>query len=102
MVAIPHSGLLAQVILLRLPSGHSGSFLTLSNADRASLPSPRLLVVGTGVCGASPLGELPSGSKSMGFIYLFFLPVILSSVLPRLARDSAVRVFPGVWKLLSF
>ena len=24
------------------------------------------------------------------------------SVVPRLATDSAVRVFPGVWKLLSF
>ena len=35
-------------------------------------------------------------------IYLFFLPVMLPSVAPRLATDSAVRVFPGVWKLLSF
>ena len=35
-------------------------------------------------------------------IYLFFLPVMLPSVVPRLATDSAVRVFPGVWKLLSF
>ena len=35
-------------------------------------------------------------------IYLFFLPVMLPSVLPRLATDSTVRVFPGVWKLLSF
>ena len=35
-------------------------------------------------------------------VYLFFLPVMLPSVLPRLCTDSAVRVFPGVWKLLSF
>ena len=35
-------------------------------------------------------------------IYLFFLPVMLPSVLPRLTTDSAVRVFPGVWKLLFF
>ena len=35
-------------------------------------------------------------------IYLFFLPIMLPSLLPRLATDSAVRVFPGVWKLLSF
>ena len=35
-------------------------------------------------------------------IYLFFLPVMLPSVVPRLALDLAVRVFPGVWKLLSF
>ena len=35
-------------------------------------------------------------------VYLFFLPVMLPSALPRLATDSAVRVFPGVWKLLFF
>ena len=34
-------------------------------------------------------------------IYLFILSVMLPSVVPRLATDSAVRVFPGVWKLLS-
>ena len=27
---------------------------------------------------------------------------MLPSVVPRLSTDSAVRVFPGVWKLLSF
>ena len=27
---------------------------------------------------------------------------MLPSVVPRLITDSAVRVFPGVWKLLSF
>ena len=27
---------------------------------------------------------------------------MLPSVLPRLTNDLAVRVFPGVWKLLSF
>ena len=27
---------------------------------------------------------------------------MLPSVVPRLATDSALRVFPGVWKLLSF
>ena len=35
-------------------------------------------------------------------IYLFFLSVMLPSEVPRLATDSPVRVFPGVWKLLSF
>ena len=41
--------------------------------------------------------------KRWGLImYLFFLPVMLPSVLPRLTTDLAVRVFPGVWKLLSF
>ena len=33
---------------------------------------------------------------------LFFLPVMLTSVLPKLGTDSAMRRFPGVWKLLSF
>ena len=33
-------------------------------------------------------------------VHLFFLPVMLPSVLPRLGTDSAVRRFPGVWKLL--
>ena len=62
MVAIPQSGLLAQVSSLRLPSGHSDLILILSNAACASLPSPRLLVVDAGVCAASPLRELPLGS----------------------------------------
>ena len=35
-------------------------------------------------------------------IYLSFLPVMLPSKVPRLTTDSAVRVFPGFWKLLSF
>ena len=35
-------------------------------------------------------------------IYLFFLPIMLPSVLPRLGTDLPMRVFPGVWKLLSF
>ena len=48
MIAIPQSGLLAQVSSLRLPSGHSGPVLTLSNAARTSLPSPGLLVADTG------------------------------------------------------
>ena len=101
-VAIQGSGLLFQVNSLRLPSGHAGPVLILSNAAHASLPSPRLLVAGAGVCAASPLGELPLGTQSVGFNYLFFLPVMLPSVVPRLATDSAVRMFPGVWKLLSF
>ena len=35
-------------------------------------------------------------------IYLFFLPFMLPSVVPRLITDLAVKVFPGVLKLLSF
>ena len=36
----------------------------------------------------------------MGFNYLFFLLVMLPSEVPRLATDSAARVFPGIWKPL--
>ena len=103
MVAIPQSGLLAQVSSLRLPSGHSGPVLTLSNAARASLPSPHLLLV----MQASAL-LLCWGSYHWArnlwvlIIYLFFLLVMLPSVVPRLATDTTVRVFPGVWKPLFF
>ena len=74
MVAIPQSGLLAQVSSLRLPPGNSCPVLTLSTAARASLPSPHLLAAGAGVCATSLLGELPLGSKSVGFNYLFIFP----------------------------
>ena len=74
VVAIPQSGLLAQVSSLRLPSGHSGPVLTLSNAARTSLPSPCLLVTNAGICAASLLGELPLGTYSVGFNYLFIFP----------------------------
>ena len=62
VVAIAQSDLLAQVSSLRLPTGHSGLVLTLSNAAGASLPSPHLLVAGAGIYAASPLGELPLGT----------------------------------------
>ena len=55
-VAILQSGLLSQVSSLRLPSGHSGLVLTLSNAAGTSLPSPHLLVVDAGIWAASPQG----------------------------------------------
>ena len=74
VVVTPQSALLDQVSSLRLPLGHSGQILTLSNAAHASLPSPRLLVASVGICSASPLGELLLGSKSVGFTYLFIFP----------------------------
>ena len=74
IVVISQSGLLAQVNSLRLPSGHSGPVLTLSNAAHTSLPSPRLLVADAGVCAVSLLGELLLGTSSVGFNYLFIFP----------------------------
>ena len=103
MVAIPQSGLLAQVSSLRLPSGHSGPVLTLSNAARTSLPNPHLLVADAGISLLLLWGRYHwARNLWVLIIYLFFLPVMLPSVVPRLAIDLAVRVFPGVWKLLSF
>ena len=56
-----------------------------------------------GVCAAFPLEELLLGLSSVGFNYfLFFLPVMLPYVLPKLATDSAARMFPGVWNPLFF
>ena len=101
VVAIPQSRLLAQVRFLRLPSGHSGPVLTLYNAARTSLPSSRLLVAGAGVCIASHWGSYNwTCNLWVLIIYLFFFPVMLSSVVPSLATDLTVRVFPRVWKLL--
>ena len=101
MVAIPQSGLLAQVSFLRLPSGHSGLVLTLSIAARASLPTPRLLVVQASallLCWGSY-----RWARNLWVLIIYFSSwFMLPSVVPRLAADSAVRVFPGVWKLLSF
>ena len=85
----------------QIPSGHSGLVLTLSNAARPPCPAP--------TCywriQASALllhWKLPLGTQSVGFNYLFFLLVMLPSVVPRLATDLAVRVFPGVLKPLFF
>ena len=56
-----------------------------------------------GVCAASLLGDYRRAPNLWVLIvYLFFLPVMLPSVLPRLGTDPAVRMFPGVWKLLSY
>ena len=106
VVAIPQSGLLAQVSLPRPHSGHSGcsgQIPTLSNGARASLPSPHFPVWVQASVLLLHWGSHRWAHNLWGLIiYLFFLPVMLPSVLPRLATDSAVRVFPGVWKLLSF
>ena len=46
--------------------------------------------------------ELLLGTSSVGFIYLFFLPVVLPTEIPKLPTDLPMRGFPGVWKLLLF
>ena len=64
MVAIPQSGLLAQVSSLWLCVGRSSPILksTAARASHASLPSPHLLLANADICAASPLGELLLGS----------------------------------------
>ena len=101
-VAIPASGLLSQVSSFRLPFGHSGLVLTLSNAAHTSLPSACLLIADAGVCAAFPLG-VAIRHVICGFylfIYLFIFPPGYASEIPRFPTDPLVRVFPGVWKLL--
>ena len=65
------------------------------------LSSSCLLVVDAGICAASPLGShCWACNLWILIIYLFSLPAMSCSVLPRLATDLAARVFPGVWKPL--
>ena len=96
-LAIPQFKLLSRVSSLRLPSGHSGPVLTLSNAAGSSLFCPHLLVADVGVWGTFVLGAA-FGRLICGF-YLFFLPVRLLSEIRKLSPDPPVRGFPGVWKL---
>ena len=69
-----------------------------ARASRASLPCPHFPMADAGVCAAFPYCW--ACNLLVLIIYLFFLPVMLPSVFPRLATDSAGRVFPGVWKAL--
>ena len=95
--AIPQFKLVSHKSSLRLPSGHSGPVLALSNAAHSSPFRPHLLVADAGVWGTSLLGDAP-GHVIRGF-YLFFLPVRLPSEIGKLPPDPPVRGFPGVWKL---
>ena len=96
--AIPQFKLLSHKSSLRLPSGHSGPVLTLSNAARSSPLRPHLLVADAGVWGTFLLG-VAIRHVICGF-YLFFLPIRLPSKIRKLPPESPVRGFPGVWKLL--
>ena len=96
-LAIPQFKLLSHISSLRLPSGHSGQVLTLSNATCSSPFCPHLLVVDVGVWGTFLLG-VAFRHVICGF-YLFFLPVRLPSEIRKLPPYLSVRGFPGVWKL---
>ena len=96
-LAIPQFKLLSQVSSLRLPSGHSGLVLTLSNAACSSPFRPHLLVVDVGFWGYFSTGSC-FRHVICGF-YLFFLPVRLPSEIRKLPPDLPAKGFPGVWKL---
>ena len=102
MVAIPQSGMLAQVSSLWLHSGHSGPIPKKHFSPHLPAQPP----LASGGCGR--LLCFSTGSYHWArnlwvvIIYLFFLPLMLPSEVQSLATDSPVKVFPGVWKLLSF
>ena len=81
-LVIPQFKLLSHVRTLRLPSGHSGPVLTLSNAAHSSPFRPHLLVADASVCGTFLLG-VAFRHVIWGF-YLFFLPVRLHSEIRKL------------------
>ena len=92
-LAIPKFRLLSHVSSLRLPSGHSDWVLTLSYAVRASLFSPRLLVVDVSIWATSPLSVVVR-HVICGF-YLFIFPpgyvALWDSKTPH--RPTAERVY---------
>ena len=100
-IAIPQSGLLSPVSSLALRAFRLGPY--------SKQCSPHLPAQSPLVCGRCRRLRCFSAESYPWFrnlwvliIYLFFLPVMLPSEVPRLTTDSPVRVFPGVWKLLSF
>ena len=96
-LAIPQFKLLSHVSALRLPSGHSGLVLTLSNAACSSPFHPHLLVADVSVWSTFLLG-VAFRHVICGF-YLFFLLVRFPSEIQKLPPGPAVTGFPGVWKL---
>ena len=102
MVAIPQSGMLAQVGSLWLHLGHSGLILK----KHCSLHPPAQPPLASGRC--RRLRCFFAGGVTVGLVicwfklFIYFSSLLCCPVLPRLATDSAARVFPGVWKLLSF
>ena len=103
MVAIPQSGLLSQVSSLRLPSGHSVLVLTLSNVARASLFSPHLLVADASIWATSLRVAIRHVIYGLYYyFFLFFLPVMLPSEIPKLPTGPLVRGFLMFGNFSSF
>ena len=86
-LAIPQFKLVSHKSSLRLPSGHSGPVLTLSNAARSSLFCPHLLVADVGVCGAFLLG---TAFRHIIFGFYLFFPSQLGCT-PRFKKFPQTR-----------
>ena len=94
--AVPQFKLVTHKSSLRLPSGHSGPVLTLSNAACSSPFRPYLLVADASVWGTFLLG-VAFRNVICGF-YLFS-PSQLCCPLRFKNLPQTRQVFPGVWKL---
>ena len=101
-LAVPQFGLLSHISSLRLPSGHSGLVPNINSAARTSLFIPHLLVVDANVWATSRLRVSVRRIISGFYLFIFFLPVMLPSEIPKLPTDLPVKGFPGVWKLLFY
>ena len=64
--------------------------------------APLLLVAAVSVWASSLLGVAIKHVICGFYLFIFSLPVILPSEIPKLPRDLPMRGFPGVWKLLLF
>ena len=94
-LVIPQFGLFSHVSSLWFSSGHSDPVLTLGMKPMP--PCPALTCWWwTGASGLLLHWEWQLGVYSDFF---FFLPVMLSSEIPKLPTEPQVRGFPAVWKL---
>ena len=101
---IPQFGLLYCISFLRLSSAHLGQVLTLSTDDAASasLSISCSLVVDVSLWATSLLAVVVRCVFCGGCVCVCvcFLPVMLSSEIPKLPIDLPVRGFPTVRKFL--
>ena len=60
------------------------------------------LVVDVSIWATSPLEVVVRHIICGFYLFIFFLPVMLPSEIPKLPTDLLVTGFPGVWKLLFY
>ena len=59
-------------------------------------------MVDVSIWATSPLGVAVRHVICGFYLFIFSLPVMLLSEIPKLSTDPPVRGFPGVWELLLF